>query len=59
MAERETQRMPTCTSYSPDRGQVFTDGSYTKGTRAHTHRELIRFTLGLYTLLVSPRLCGV
>jgi len=21
---------------------IFTDGSYTKGTRAHTHRELIR-----------------
>ena len=21
---------------------VFTDGSYTKGTQAHTHRELIR-----------------
>jgi len=24
----------------------FTDGSYTKGTRAHTHRELIREWLG-------------
>ena len=33
---------PLLAKYAPPPLYLITDGSYTKGTRAHTHRELIR-----------------